>query len=256
MAAAQQHGAAHLLGVIAHVFEELGDGDQVRGHMHPVPGPDDGVAVGNKGIVIPLDDAIQNPGNARGQRPDGRVHDGVALHGLEFHHLHPPMGKGLNVGGKGKAQEPGNFHGRGPLRIDHQVDAHAVLQERDALGVFRVADARDGVFGAQLLGRQTAYHVGLVVGGDRDQDIRLVRARLQQGAHVGPVALDAHDVQGFGGLVQGLLVAVHQRYVVIFFGKVFCQRIANLAVADNDDVHLRDSPVLSFTLLRAVPGLP
>ena len=110
------------------------------------------------------------------------------------------------------------------------------LQHHQALGVFRVADAGDGVLRAQLLGRQTADHVQLVAAGDGDDYVRRVDASLDERAHVRAVAADAHHVQRFAGTLQRGVALVDNGDVVTVFAQKLSQRVADLAASDNDNV--------------------
>lgn len=76
----------------------------------------------------------------------------------------PAVGEGFDVHGKGEAQQPGNFLSGGAFRVDDLIDIQLFLQKGQAFGVFRVANAGDGIAGTQLFGGQAADHVQFVVG--------------------------------------------------------------------------------------------
>ena len=187
------------------------------------------------------------------QPGEGRVQYGVPLLGAEFHHLHPAVGEGFHVDGEGEAQQAGDLQRGGALGVGHLVDVQLLLQQRQAFGVFGIADAGDGVLRAQLLGRQAAHHVQLVVARDGDNHVRGFHVGLDQGLDVGAVAPDAHHVQRFAGLVQRLLAAVQYGDVVAVLGKILGQRVAHLAVADDDDVQEKTSLYIESVNSTLIP---
>ena len=213
--------------------------------MHAIAGADNKLAVGDGHGAVPLHGGVKHAGDAvelAGQILQGQAHHHVVLLGAELHHLHPALGKGLDVAGEGKAQQPADFQGRGALGVDGHVDAQLLLKEHQAVVVLGVADAGDGVLRAKALGDQAAEHVGLVAGGGGDDDVRPVDAGVNESLGVGAVAADAEHVQLVLTALENLLVGVENHDVVLLLGQMLRQRMADLAVAYHKDSHGRTSP--------------
>ena len=208
--------------------------------MHPVTGADDKITVGNHHISLALHRGIKHLGQAVefARKVLERVaHHHIVLLRAELHHLHPPLGKGFDVACKGKAQQPADFQRGGTLGIDRHVDAHLALQKRQAVVVFRVTDAGDGVLGSQLFGHQAAKHVGFVAGGGGNDDIRLVRPRVHQSGGVGPIATHAQHIQRILAALEDFLAAVHNDHVMPLSCEMFRQRMTYFAVTNHQDSH-------------------
>ena len=141
------------------------------------------------------------------------------------------------IAGGGEAEQTGDLHGGGVLRVDDRVDFQVPPQLGHAVGVLLVADAGDGVLGAQTLGGETADHVDLVRAGGGHQKVRLPGTGLPQGGGGHPVAPHRHDVQGVPGPAQGVVVQVHHRYVVLLPHQLFRQGEAHFSTAYNDNIH-------------------
>ena len=86
--------------------------------------------------------------------------------------------EGLDIGGGGEAQQPGDLHSGGILRIDDHVDAQVPLQLRQARGVLLVPDPGDG---AQDIDKQQDQQTDAeenagnghhIIGSDRFDDYR------------------------------------------------------------------------------------
>lgn len=156
--------------------------------------------------------------------------------GPKAHELHATAVEGLDIGGRGKPEQPGDFHRGGVLWVDQGVDAHIVLEGAGVHRIFDVADPRDGETGAQALGGEAADHVDLVHAGGGDEKIGCVGAGLPECGDGSAVSFDAHDVQGFVGFAQGLLAGVHNGDIVLLTGEMLSQCVADFAVADNNNV--------------------
>ena len=237
---AQHHHVFHPHVVFAKKAEIVGDGYHVGGHMHPVAGLNDKIAVGNDHLARPLHGGVQHLGNAAqlmAQLPQGMTDNRVLFLSAEFHHFHPAPGEGLDIGREGEAQQAADFQRGSPLRVHRQVDAHFLLQNGQAVVIFRVAYAGNGKLGAQPLGDQAAQHIGFIAGGGGDDDVRLFRARVHQGGGVGPVAPYAHYVQRVLAAAQHFLAAVHNHHGVFFPRQMLGNHMPDLTVAHNQNSH-------------------
>ena len=221
MAAADEHGGANGLGVLGHALEKAGHGHVFAGDIEPVVHLNDEGTIGNDGFTMALHRHELHMGKPGVQPAEGFAGDVVLVRHQKFHHFHPAVGEGFDVHGKGEAQQPGDFLSGGAFRVDDLIDIQLFLQKGQAFGVFRVANAGDGIAGTQLFGGQAADHVQFVVGGDGDDDVRLFRPGLNEGAHVAAVAPHAQYIQGFGGPGQGVFVLINNGHVVVLAGKIF-----------------------------------
>ena len=67
---------------------------------------------------------------------------------------HIAPAEGLNIGGGGKAEQPGDLHGGGVLRIDGHVNFQVAAQLGHAGGILRVADGKVGFSLAEQLAKE------------------------------------------------------------------------------------------------------
>ena len=233
----QEHVAA-LGGVAAQQAEEGGQAAGLADHIEPVPRLGHEGAVGDHHVPpLPLRRAEEH---GQGLELVALGGQGMAGHEVPLPHpeadeLHPAPAEGLQIGRRREAEQPGDLHRRGVLRIDHHVDAQGILQKGQLLGVLHVAHPGDGVPGAQSLGRQAADHVDLIHAGRGDHHVCAPRLRLPQGGQRRAIALDAQDVQGLRGPAEGIVIGVNDRDVVLLLGEVFRQGKADLAISHDDD---------------------
>ena len=113
-----------------------------------------------------------------------------------------------------------------------------MAQQIQAFVIFRIADARDGILRTQTLGHQAAEHIGFIAGRGGNDDIRLLRARVNQRFRVRAVAADAHDVQRILAALQRLLIYIHNHHIMPLAGQMLCQHMAYLAIANHQNSHV------------------
>ena len=208
--------------------------------MHPIPGLNHEIAVGDGNQAVPLHRRIQNPGNAVElvrHVLQGHTHHRVVLLRPELHHFHASFGEGLNVAGEGEAKQPADFKGGGSLRVNGHVDAQLMLQKHQALIIFRVTDAGDGILGTQPLGNQAAQHVGFIAGCGGNQNVRPFHTGVQQGLGVGTVALDAQHVQVIFTALEHFFIRVQYNNVVILLCQMLRQGMPDFAVSHDENTH-------------------
>ena len=216
-AAAHHKDVADVRGVPADELEELVDAHRGADEVDPVFRLGHEGAVGDDDLAVAVGGAEQD-GQALdtgGQIGEGLPQKEVALPRAKAHKLHPAAVEGLNVGGGGEPEQPGNLHGGGPLRVDEQVNAHVTLEGVDVHSVLHVADPGHGETGAQVLGVETADHIDLVQTGGGDEHVGVLGACLPQHADGGTVALDTHDIQRVVGLPQSLTVVVDDGNIMV-----------------------------------------
>ena len=230
--------------MLAQKAEVVGNGHHFPGHVHPVPGLNNKVAIGDDHAPLPLHRGIQHPGNFRHTRAElaqGTAHHDVLLLGAEFHHFHLAPGEVLDIIGKGKAQQAADLHGGSPLGIDRHVHAGLVLEQGQACIILGVTDTGNGILRAQTLGNQAAEHIDFITGGGGHQDIRLIHPRVHEGTGIGAIALDAHHVQGILTALEHRFVIIDHHHIVTLTGQLLRQRMANLAVAHHQYPHTDSS---------------
>ena len=236
--AAHQEDVAALGGVAAQQAEEGGQAGGLADEVEPVTHPGHEGAVGDHHVLpLPLHRAEEHGQllNLAALGRQGLAHQEVLLPDTEADELHPAPAKGLQIGRRGEAEQAGDLHRRGILRIDHQINAQGILEQGELLGVLHVAHPGDGVLGAQPLRGQGADHVDLIHAGRGDHHVRAPRLRLPQGGQGRAIALDAQDVQGLRGPAEGVVVGINDRDVVLLLGEVLRQGKADLAVSHDDD---------------------
>ena len=202
-AAAKDEDGAQLVLVPAQQLEKLIDAGGGAGQVDLVPLLQHKGSVRDIDLAGPLHRAQQQRevlqfGGEGGQGPAGHK---VRLLDVEGDDLHLPPGEGVDVGCAGEAQQTGDLHRSGLLRIDQQINAQVRFQIFQVSGVFGAAHPGHGAAHAQPVGAMTAQQVIFIGIGGGDDHVRIPGARLQQDRPGGAVALDAHDVYLVGGPV-------------------------------------------------------
>ena len=128
----------------------------IRDRVEIIPCLGDKGAVGDDDLAVPVYGAEQEGElfDLAGQVLKRIAHQKVFLHQAEAHQLHPAPTEGLDIGGRGEAQQPGDLHSGGILRIDDHVDAQVPLQLRQEMCIRdRVRDRSrvSGVFSWTML---------------------------------------------------------------------------------------------------------
>ena len=239
--AAQDHHILDAQRVFAQEAEILRDRHHIRRYMHTVARFDHKIAARNDHAAIALHHGVQYLWNAvhLGCNFAQRATDHrVVLLRAELHHFHPAAGKGFDIIGKWEAQQAADFLRCGALRIDRHVDIQLMAQQIQAFIIFRIADARDGILRTQTLGHQAAEHIGFIAGRGGNDDIRLLRARVNQRFRVRAVAADAHDVQCILAALQRLLIYIHNHHIMPLAGQMLRQHMAYLAIANHQNSHV------------------
>ena len=134
------------------------------------------------------------------------------------------------------AQQPGDLHSGGILRIDDHVDAQVPLQLRQARGVLLVPDPGDGVAGAHFFGCEAADHVDLIGAGGSDQQIGVLCPSFPKDGGRDTISLDGHHIQRVRGTAQGGLMGVHDGDAVVLTGELVGQAEAHFSIANDDDI--------------------
>jgi len=200
LAAAQNKGLLHLGGVAAQNTEKLVQTVGAADEVELIPRLRDKGALGDGQLTVSLGGTEQQGQlfYVVPQRIQRLADEEVPLLQAEAHQLHLAAAEALDVGGGGEAQQAGDLDGGGAFGIDDQIDLQVLAQLGHGAGIFRVADAGDGVFGTQIFGQQTADHVHLVRAGGGHQQIGAVHTRFQQGGGGDAVAMYDHQVQCVG----------------------------------------------------------
>ena len=83
------------------------------------------------------------------------------------------------------------------------------------------------------------HHVGFVRTSDRYQHIGIIGSRLAQYARVRAMPLDDTQVERILQAAQTVAIGINQRNIIVLADEVFRQRAADLAGAQNNNLHLQ-----------------
>ena len=150
---------------------------------------------------------------------------------LEFQQLDLAAEEGVGLDRRRNAQRPRHLRRADQLRIDGQAQPQIVGNERQLPRVFRVPDAGNGVLRADLLRNEAAQQIQLVLRRYRDDQLRLVDARLQLRGIRRTVSLNAQNVQILNRPLQRRAAAVDNGDLMPLTRKLLRQRTADLSVA-------------------------
>ena len=104
--------------------------------------------------------------------------------------------------------------------------------------VVGIADPRQAGGGfEQDLGELTGDHVGLVTVGDRQDQIGLFDAGLDQHVGVGGMAVDGAQIEPFLEQLQELRIAIDHRDVVFLAGQALGHGATDLTGAKDENIH-------------------
>ena len=156
---------------------------------------------------------------------------------LEFQQLDLAAEEGVGLDSRRNAQRPRHLRRADQLRIDGQAQPQIVGNERQLPRVFRVPDAGNGVLRADLLRNEAAQQIQLVLRRYRDDQLRLVDARLQLRGIRRTVSLNAQNVQILNRPLQRRAAAVDNGDLMPLTRKLLRQRTADLSVAHDHDPH-------------------
>ena len=155
----------------------------------------------------------------------------------EGHDLKLGVRKALNLGRRRELEHAGDLLRRHIVRVDGKAQVHDIPQGLDALEIFLVSQAGNGVPGPHLAGKLAGHQIGLVIARCGDKDIRRVRLRLAQYAQGGAAPADAHGVHGPGGGLQRLAPQIDEGDVVPLAAETLGDGDADLARARNYNSH-------------------
>ena len=252
--AAQHQHVAYAVGVLAQIAEIRCDRQHIGRDVNAVARAYGEIAVRYNDLPVALNDGVEHLRHAAqllGEILELYAHHRVVLLRAELDHLHAAARKRLDVAGKGEAQQPADFQRRGALGVDRHVYAQLALEHRQALVVFGIAHAGDGVARAQPLGDQAAEHIGLVARRRGNDDVGVLSARFDERLRVGAVAAHAQYVQRLLAALQRLLGIVHDDHVVALSGQIFGDDVPHLAVSDHQNFH-NPSSVFRASLPRTI----
>jgi hypothetical protein len=166
------------------------------------------------------------------QFPDLVPHQRAAAHRAHAHQLGAAFGELQHLQRAGVLDQAFDVPAHQLLGADRGVHRGG---DRE---VFRLAQPRHaGGAGELALGDLAGDQVDLVAGGHGHEQARFVRARLRQHARMRGVADDRADVELLGQLAQALVVGVDHGDVVVLGGERRGDRGADLARAEDQDLH-------------------
>ena len=215
------------------------EGDQVPAAQHKA-------AVGDGDRLAALDRADQDiAAHPGGDVADGHPVQAVGLGQRKLDQLHPPAGKGVDLGRAGEAQQPRNLGRGGHLGVDDGRDAGLLADEIQLVAVGRVAHPGDGVAAARLFGKHAAQQVQLVRAGNGDEHVGVLDAGFGQGGDGSAVAHHAQHIVALDDLLDPGLVGVDDGDAVAFLAELAGQGCAHLAAAHKYDLHSLNDSFLS-----------
>ena len=132
------------------------------------------------------------------------------------------------------------------LRIHDDGKPQGLPQKFHLVQILGVPHPGDHVGRSQLPGRDAADHIGLVVLGGGQQQVRVGGPRLPQGLGIGGAALHADHIQRVGHVLDGIRIMVEDGDIVSLLRQKLGHRTAYLPRAGNDDLH-SDLSLLSKT---------
>ena len=246
--AADDEHVSDAVGLAAQQLEELVDAAGGTRHGHPVPRADEGRAVGDEHLVLPLHGAQQQGQalNLGGQGGQGAARQEVPLLDGEGHQLHPAPGKGVDVGGGGEAQQPGDLDGGGELRVDEHGDAEVALQGVQIADVLGAPHPGHGIGHPQPVADVAAQQVDFVGVGGGDEHVGLLGPRLQQHLPGDAVSFQAHHVQLVGQPVQGIAGHIHNGDAVALVRQMLGQGCPHLAASRDDNGQIKSTRFISI----------
>ena len=151
-----------------------------------------------------------------------------------------PSGEIQHLQSAGIADQPLDVFGDELLRADEHIDRDRFFaEELRAARVFGGADARDlGRRAKQRVGHFAGHHVHFVAARERDDDVGFGDSGGLEHGRIGGVAGDGADVEAILQVAQRLFVGVDDGdFVGLLAGEVRCGGAADLARAEDDDLH-------------------
>jgi len=146
--------------------------------------------------------------------------------------------KGVGPHGRRQPQAPRDLGRAGQLRVDGQAQPEVVRNQRKLRIIFRIAHTRDRMLRAGLFGDQAAQQIQLVRRRHCDQQVCGIHACLDLRLIGRAISLDAENIERFRRLLKRIGAVVYNGNVMSFPGELLGKRAADLAVSDNDDLHV------------------
>ena len=240
---ADQHDVGGLLLIVADRAEHVDEVRRRRAEIDVVARAHPEVAVRDDDLVPARDRADQHLAaqllRQLGQREAVQELPGP---GDDLDDLDAVVGKGVALQHARDLQQAEHLVSGVLLRVDGHGEAQLVAQQVELIGVVRRADAGDRAPAAEPLGKHAAQQVQLVLRRAGDHDVAVLHVRLPHRSGGRAVAADRHAVQRVADVLHHVAVGVHDRDVVPLRRELAGDRAADLAAADDDNLHARFPP--------------
>ncbi len=250
--AAHDQKAPHPVVIQPQIFHQLGQVLDAGGDIDGIPLPQSEGARRDMHPVLPLHSADQHvdPGDLIELEQRNARQLGPGSHG-NGHDLHLALGKGLPFQKRGELKQLIGLLSGGLLRVYGKGKPQLLPHGYQLVGIFRIPHPGDGMGCPQLLAGEAGQKVQLIPAGGGNEHVGLLRPRLPQRDHGGPVAGDRHHVQLLRAGIEHLRVGVNDGNVMPLGGKLPGQSRSHLAVAYNNNVHIH--PILLGEMFEKCP---
>ena len=239
-AAGQQHalhGLVHIAQLAHHLADVLAGGDE----EDLVVGLDDGGPLGDDRTALAEDgrDPRVDPRHVLAQGAQLLADQRPAVVGLDRDQAHPAAGEVEHLHRARGLHQALDVFGDELLGADHHVDRQRLLAEELLVAqVLPGAHARDLGGGVEEgVGPLAGDHVRLVAVGDREDHVGVLGPRLLQHVGVGAAPEHGADVEPVAQALEPRRVGVDHGDVVRLARQVLGDRAADLARAEDDDLH-------------------
>ena len=252
LAAADEHGGLDRRTRHADLVEEellLLRGDNDRDVVARVQNE---VALGDIGLVAAADHAQQHIGAQKGIDLAYRhaLQTGLSRN-ADVEQLDAAACERADADRRRKTYQTGNDAGGRKLGIDRHGNTELVADKAEIGHILRITHARDRMAVGSLSGDQTGEKVDLVVCRDRDDEVGVLHARLEQNLIACAAAGNSREVETVGQLLQTPFGQVDERQIMPLCGELLRQCGAYLAAAYNYDAHT--APPIFYTEWRRAP---
>ena len=113
---------------------------------------------------------------------------------LEFQKLYPSSGKGIDLNGRGEAEQTGNLLGCCQFRINDHVYTETFFDKADLIAVNWIADSGNCLAVSCFLGDQTAKKVHFVRASHCDENVCLVNSGFHKRIDAGTISYNSHCI--------------------------------------------------------------
>ena len=193
------------------------------------------------------DDSGVQVGEQFRQLPQRRIDDRAILAAIDAENRDLLVGERDGLGRSGLCHPTQHHLADLDLGRDDHVDRHVFTGKQVAPALLQIALFADaGDLGRQVeqrMGHLARDHVNLVMQGDRDDHVRLVRAGALQHVGVGSVTDKAADVERVADRTDQFRRLVDDRYIIVLAGQFLGNAEAHLAGAANDHSHRLMPPI-------------